>query len=434
MRHLPFIILIAIFPYVNTLHAERWFVKNMVIESDGAFVRKDFTYNIDGNVTLQTVTKSADGYNWEDSAYVVCGYEGRQLISTTIRTLSEIGWDERLKVSYMYDGGNLTYERITVTDSDSSAVTAESQTDYRNGLPERRISRHTNWSYTQTDFLYDAGGSIKTITIVQTAGTDTTGTFRIAFSGEFPESNDTVTFYDIQDGETVEAYRTIRTSCKSNHKQVDIMQSLVAGAWFNTARTEYCYNDGGNISSEIHYVWRTEFWMPDYKTEYSYDDSGHLIENTSYSHNGQRWREQHRCTFAYSGDNMTAGECLLSFWAEESAYEDFMPLSANFTGQYGYGRKISAEYYWPFEQTDGEDGTEDVAIYPNPSPTGLFYIDGTTAVENVSLYSLSGTLLFSGVPLDGNVIDLTAYSAGIYIAVLEYQGGRTVKKIIKTDL
>ncbi|TFH27728.1 MAG: DUF4465 domain-containing protein [Bacteroidia bacterium] len=70
-----------------------------------------------------------------------------------------------------------------------------------------------------------------------------------------------------------------------------------------------------------------------------------------------------------------------------------------------------------------------VSVYPNPS-TGLFTIEGGQGdVQKVSLYSLSGTLLYENRQFElGRQLDITTYPAGSYI--LRVQGQNRTGRIL----
>lgn len=431
------VILTAAFLYVLPACAERPQVKDITIERNGSFIKKSFTYNASGDPTLTTVAISSNGETWADSAYILTTYDGHNVSSRTIRTMGNHGWRESMRADYCYLDNVLTREIRTEYGTGCDSIRSEATITYRSGRLEscKRTTVSSNMEIYQTDnYAYYGNGGLLSLRTAYSGSGVPQSVFLATFSTPSADGRDTVTMLEERDCITTATGRAIRIFDSSGRLLSDNRQSNIDSSWRDVDKTEYRYDSSGRLILEIHYTRASEFWKPDYKTAYLYDGD-RLTERVSSRHDGRRWREQHKSVFSYTGDRMTEGECTLSFWSDELVYEDYMPLPSNLTGLYGHGRRLFVNHYdTPIETSEDEDGAYAGALYPNPSPTGLFYIDSRYDVEEVLIYSPAGALTYAGRPEDGTLIDLSSCPAGLYIAVLKCRGYTVLTKIIKTDI
>lgn len=78
-----------------------------------------------------------------------------------------------------------------------------------------------------------------------------------------------------------------------------------------------------------------------------------------------------------------------------------------------------------------EENSE-IKIYPNPSATGVFNIDVTEDLDEISVYSLVGQVVYhSFIDTETTVqIDLSSFADGVYIVELT-GASKSVQKLVK---
>lgn len=69
-------------------------------------------------------------------------------------------------------------------------------------------------------------------------------------------------------------------------------------------------------------------------------------------------------------------------------------------------------------------------IYPNPVSDKL-YIETEANVEAISIYTVTGTLIYKEVDFNNNTIDVSEFNGGVYIMKLTTDNGEIVKRFIK---
>ena len=84
--------------------------------------------------------------------------------------------------------------------------------------------------------------------------------------------------------------------------------------------------------------------------------------------------------------------------------------------------------------TDILNTKQTLMVYPNPSPNGIFYIEGNyEEITEVWIYSLQGQLIKYISNTNNKTIDITELSKGIYLSKIKVQNNDTfTTKLIKS--
>ena len=69
-------------------------------------------------------------------------------------------------------------------------------------------------------------------------------------------------------------------------------------------------------------------------------------------------------------------------------------------------------------------------IYPNPASDRVV-IETEATIEAVSIYTLTGVMIYSEVDLNDNTIDVSEFNGGVYIMKVRTENGEVVKRFIK---
>ena len=77
-----------------------------------------------------------------------------------------------------------------------------------------------------------------------------------------------------------------------------------------------------------------------------------------------------------------------------------------------------------------EELSATVEIYPNPAVDRLV-IETDSYVEEVSIYAITGTLIYREVDFNSNTIDVSTFDGGVYIMKVRTENGEVVKRFVK---
>ncbi len=77
-----------------------------------------------------------------------------------------------------------------------------------------------------------------------------------------------------------------------------------------------------------------------------------------------------------------------------------------------------------------EENEASFNIYPNPVENMLF-IETEAYVEEVSIYTITGTLIYKEVDFNSNTIDVSEFNGGVYIMKVRTEAGEIVKRFVK---
>jgi hypothetical protein len=114
----------------------------------------------------------------------------------------------------------------------------------------------------------------------------------------------------------------------------------------------------------------------------------------------------------------------------EVSYHSGMPDNDGNFNEFGLSMLTSIDL---IPTAIGETSANSFSVYPNPG-NGLFYISATNEITRLSVFSMSGQLIFENQYNDSNIeIDLSNTTPGIYYLKMETQNGiqLTDKVIIK---
>jgi hypothetical protein len=112
-----------------------------------------------------------------------------------------------------------------------------------------------------------------------------------------------------------------------------------------------------------------------------------------------------------------------------------LPIAINNTASLPYGHSISLTYEsHENTPTDILNTKQTLMVYPNPSPNGIFYIEGNyEQITEVWIYSLQGQLIKYMSNTNNKTIDITELSKGIYLSKIRVQNNDTfTTKLIKS--
>ena len=69
-------------------------------------------------------------------------------------------------------------------------------------------------------------------------------------------------------------------------------------------------------------------------------------------------------------------------------------------------------------------------IYPNPAYDRVV-VETEATIESVSIYTITGVMIYSEVDFNDNTIDVSEFNGGVYIMKVRTENGEVVKRFVK---
>ena len=69
-------------------------------------------------------------------------------------------------------------------------------------------------------------------------------------------------------------------------------------------------------------------------------------------------------------------------------------------------------------------------IYPNPAVDRVV-IETEATIEAVTIYTLTGVMVYSEVDFNNNTINVSDFASGVYVMKVRTENGEVVKRFIK---
>ena len=445
-----------------------------------------YTYNEDG--TLATYTETAPTptgamatttteYTYEDGRLAKVENADYEIEMTYVYnedgTVKEIV-EPYMTTSFTYEEGNLVKTTIGWDDEETGEffVEAEEVYTYANGNVVKQESYEYGSLYQVHEFFYDA-----------TIFAEDVYTFELphmAIASVEPTSNNVLakelsyySYYDEEAGETIVHSYTM-TVYNYNPAIVlapvtpinfaaEVVDGVVELTWeaFADAETFTVYQDGEVIANNV--------------TEGFYAVEGlsageYCFVVRAYNAAGASAATNEACVTVeggeptptvpaapvLSGEATGPYEIVLSWTEVEGATSYNLYYGEQLLGNTeGLGGKISvdeagAEYCFTVTAvnaagesehsnvvcvtTPKEDSIEENAtalnIYPNPAVDRVV-IETEATIEAVSIYTLTGVMIYSEVDFNNNTINVTDFASGVYVMKVRTENGEVVKRFIK---
>ena len=243
-----------------------------------------------------------------------------------------------------------------------------------------------------------------------------------------------------------------------------VLQSFTDGQWIDTlCTTTITAVNGDDILRQIQYRYSDTVLIPLFKAAYQYDANNNVtscsvsywVKNhwtnafrqlSNYTENAilsdvqyqvyqnREWHSVASSTSNFNDDGLLeSAQNTAEFWAsDDMAAVRYLPLPENLADHFVSASNIQFLY------VDADDVYVDfvasplakLTIYPNPSPTGVFYVDLPDGVAaRYVVYDMSGATLQTGSVQSG-VVDLSQLPSGVYVANLFCHNIKYVVKLI----
>jgi hypothetical protein len=147
------------------------------------------------------------------------------------------------------------------------------------------------------------------------------------------------------------------------------------------------------------------------------------------------WRETLSVVYTYNHETSLPEKISAQplFWSDDSdkALTSLL-CPANLNGSYKTASELEISYIRQIKTANQDSVNHKIYVYPNPSPTGIFYIDGKDErIESYAIYNMAGQIIAGNSNPNGVIINLSEQPRGIYIIRILHTGGVQSLKLIR---
>ena len=203
--------------------------------------------------------------------------------------------------------------------------------------------------------------------------------------------------------------------------------------WKENHKTEYQYDNNGDVVEELYYSLDIDTWTYDDKINYSYDENHNCVKQVEYNFawDAQDWEMDNEVIFSYDltvsssviaglnyfdGDIITIHNKLVAF--EETDYDEGQPEQT-----------IKSVLYYSAATSLGEYNENQLAIWPNPVSETLNL--NAEDLQQVEIFSMDGRqVMCFGNGFES--INVNALANGCYLLKATFvDGSKAMQKFVK---
>ena len=423
MKNKTYIIAILLFCVVN-LFAEKYLINSYTIYKDNVWQKIVFNYNSDKQVANTIVSISTNLTEWENYTYSTRQYKNG--------AVSEI-------CDYIWDNEDWVISKKQLFEYSNDKITSHSTT--YSDIQKLTTYKYNNNTITQKQ-SFSQGNTLKS-TIVTLQKTQNDQIHYIKTYSVSPQ-NDTlfsqITTFDYTPKETTSTtYEKLNTTYNPTEKTIttfnnnnissETQYKYEQNNWTPTAKQTYYYNSQNQVTEILYQTWENNFWSSDYKRLYTYNQNGSVLSSSVNMLQYKEWEVCYQINYNYNYNNQLDNASIeQSFWSDtDKEYSDYISLSGNNIMPFVCGNNIQIEYSDIL--TNIALDISSINVYPNPSKSGIVFIDTDLIVHDIAVFDINGILLYQNKYT--NHVNLSHLNNGMYIIQITTNEGKySFKQII----
>lgn len=417
-----------------SLYASTWLVSTTNLVRGDTTFQTYYSYNSALQPVLSSTNISVNNSPFNNYSYTEQQFENDKKITSSTFVWNNTFWEKSTRTEWFYENG-LLKNRKELHNSANNWVQTEQTTysyDTNNNLVSEITQTYTtSWqNKLKTDYTYD--GAITKITFATAQGLLWQPYAKITIDS----TKECLVTLEEFDSIWHTRTRTVYNQNTSGLVLDETQQSFQNNFWRNEAKRQFIYDTNNAINGELLLSWNTEFWdnLQRQKSEKQKLETTTMYYTPLYN----AWWPAYTQKMVMNEDFLPS-EIITEyqFWGGDisNIRQDFLPININNTTCLPYGHRISITYEsHENTPTDILKQQESITVFPNPSPNGLFYLEGNYEyITEVWVYSPQGQLIKYMNNTNNNTIDITDLSKGIYLSKIKTQDNNTfTTKLIKS--
>ena len=428
--HITLILLLAsISLFANTT----WLVSTTELLCEDTIFQTNYNYNGSLQPVLISTKISVNNSTFANYSYTEQQFENaNKIVSSTYLWENNI-WKKSARIEWIYENGLLKNRKELINSANS--WTNKEQVNYIYNVDNKIISETTqtyvtNWKdKLRTDYYYDENNTEITFSSIYENNWQPYGKIIMA------NNNGKSVVYQEFDSIWHIRTRTLYHQ-KSSGQTLDETQQLFQDSiWRNQAKRVFTYSND-NITGELLLSWNTEFW--DNSQRKKIETQNLETVTTYYTPLYNEWLPAYKDITLLNEDYLPSNiSTEYLFWGGDiaSTRYGFLPVNITNSPNLIYGQNISISY-------DSHENTptnilstkKPFTVYPNPSPNGIFYVDGNyNTISELWVYTLQGQLIKHISNTNNQTIDISELSKGVYLSKITVNNNETfTTKLVKS--
>ncbi len=204
-----------------------------------------------------------------------------------------------------------------------------------------------------------------------------------------------------------------------------------SGAFQNSWKIDYEYDNQGNKVSCTDSYWMGSYWAPSSTDRWTYDEYGNCIVHELINNGVVVEKSEYNYDFNINIENVVLYE------NPENEFPVF-PYMTNAVVSEKYYLENEAQqlvhvcdYIYSYEEintTCVKENELSLICYPNPASSS--FMIQSEDVENVEIYNMLGNKVFSGAVNGSRQIDVTDFDNGVYVVKMYNEGKTSTGKLV----
>ncbi len=234
--------------------------------------------------------------------------------------------------------------------------------------------------------------------------------------------------YDEFDESWQNRKKFVRYFDKSTKPHYETQQTFVNQAWVNAA-CRIIKSDKSNRQNELWQSWKQCFWSDIHRISKTNESI------TNYILDNKEWLPTQEIVTTYNfSDLPTTIVCENLFWHDDfgGKSNQFLPITFEGKQKFVFGNQLELSYITNTSTNDSPFKVINIDVYPNPSPSGIFYIEAIDAQQiKYAVYDLQGRCLASENNGKHHIVDISHLPNSLYLLHVTVDGTKITKKIFK---
>lgn len=418
-----------------SLSANTWLVSTTELVRGDTVFQTFYTYNGALQPVLISTKISVNNSLFSDYTYTEQQFEASNKTASSTFLRENSTWKKLTRTEWTYENGLLKNRKELIGISDNWAN--KEQVNYSYNLSNKVIREitqtyATNWKdKLKTEYNYDTDTTRITFSAINETIWKPYGRLSIA------NNTENSVIYEEFDSIWHIRTRTVYHQKPSGEVVDETQQIFKANMWKNQAKRTFTFDTNSDINGEILSSWKTEFW--DNKQRVKTEIQNSETVTTSYTALYDEWLPAYQTTKSFNEENLPNNITTnYLFWGGDvtSMRNDFLPVGVETSSNFAYGHQISINYEdYNNTSTDIPSHEKAFTVYPNPSPNGIFYVDGNyNVISQFWVYNLQGLLIKQGANENNKTIDISELNKGIYLSKIITNSNLTfTTKLIKSN-
>ncbi len=361
------------------------------------------------------------------------------------------------RVEQLNRGTEVYTQKIDSMIMESTMTSVYFQYDERYNISKVEMSLLMGMFTTTIDFFYD--NQDRCIRRIETSYDGSSEKDEISYTSQGWVSEEV--HYEYEDGVWEEDYKTTYEYDNNGNVKAATELNYRDGAWENDDRVEYTYQNGKLVGNQEFY-WSGSLWIENHKTEYQYDNNGDVVEELYYSKDIDTWTYDDKVIYSYDENHNCVKQVEYNFvwdtqdWEIENevVYSYDLTVSSSVIAGLKYfdGDFITIHNkLMTVEETDYDEGQPDqtiksvlyysaatglgeynenqLAIWPNPVSETLNL--NAEDLQQVEIFSMDGRqVMHFGNGFES--INVNALAKGCYLLKATFvDGSKAMQKFVK---